>query len=522
MRNVFQRREFLKLAGLSGMGVLPLGSQTGAAASSSPVVETACGKVRGESANGISSFKGIPYGGDTSGKNRFMPPTKPAPWRGIRDATQWGHVAPQRVGAPTEYSSMVRWQTLPGGQGEDCLVLNVWTPNPKSGGKRPVLFSIHGGGFANGTSGNPVFDGYHLAKNHDAVVVTINHRLGPLGYLHLGDLSPEFSSSGVAGMLDCVAALEWVRDNIDRFGGDPGRVMIFGQSGGGSKTSFLQAMPSAKGLFQRAAMESGVAVRAPSRENATENTEKLLAQLGLNKTQLRDLQNIPFDKLVNTAAGAFSPIVDGKEISHLPFDPANHLADEIPIIVGSCLHDSALSITDFSLDDAGMRAQARKNLGANADAIVNAYRKADPKDSPSLLMARMNTDRGLRRNSIAVAERRNAGGRALAYMYRIDWRSVPYNGKFGAVHGVDVPMVFDNVNAWPLVGTSAQAVALAHQMSSAWVAFARTGDPNTSEIPKWPAYRPDTRATMIFDAKVRVDNAPDRDLLSLWDSTNNS
>lgn len=512
------RRDFLKMAGAPLLGLVPFSPLLRSEARPSPIVETNRGKIRGETIDGIHVFKGVRYGGDTSGRNRFMPPTEPEEWTGVRDATEWGHVAPQRVGVPTEYSTMVRWQELPGGQSEDCLVLNIWTPSLGRGGKRPVLFSIHGGGFANGTSGNPVFNGYHLAKAHDVVVVTINHRLGPLGYLHLGDLSPQFASSGVSGMLDCVAALRWVHDNIDGFGGTAQNVMIFGQSGGGSKTSLLQTMPSAKGLFHRAAMQSGVAVRAPSRESATESAEKLLAHLGLSKAKLRELQSIPFEEIVNAPGGPYAPIVDGVLIPHLPFDAANSLSAEVPIIVGTCRHDSALSITNFSLDEAGMREQARKSFGPQSDRIVAAYRRSDPSDSPALLLARMNTDRGLRRNSIAVAEKRASEGHASAYMYRIDWSSDPYAGKYGAVHGIDVPMVFDNVKAWPLSASNPEAAALAKEMSAAWVAFARTGNPNTPGIPSWPAYQPSTRATMIFDNHPHVQNAPDHELLALWDS----
>lgn len=249
------RRSVLK-AGLA-TACLPVALRTAKAATQPPIVNTRDGRIRGETVAGIHTFKSVPYGADTSGKNRFLPPKPPIPWTDIRDATQWGQVAPQSVGSPSEYSRLVQWTNLPGGQGENCLVLNVWTP-ALDRGKRPVMFSIHGGGFTSGTSGNPVFNGTQLAKLGDVVVVTINHRLGSLGYLHLGDFDPEFAQSGVAGLLDCVAALEWVRDNIERFGGDPGRVMIFGQSGGGSKVSHLMAMPAAKGLFHRAAMQSGV------------------------------------------------------------------------------------------------------------------------------------------------------------------------------------------------------------------------------------------------------------------------
>jgi para-nitrobenzyl esterase len=505
------RRCFLKSAAL-----LPFVAGISRGGGQAPVAETKYGNVRGETTDGISAFRGIPYGGDTSGKNRFTAPTKPASWKGVREATQWGHVAPQPAGNNSDYTKMVDWLNRPGGDSEDCLVLNVWTPGLKSG-KRPVLFSIHGGGFTSGTSGNPVFDGHPLAKAYNVVVVTINHRLGALGYLHLGDISPEFPVSGVAGMLDCAAALAWVRDNIAQFGGDPGNVMIFGQSGGGSKVSHLMVMPAAKGLFHRAAMESGVAIRTGSRDNATRTAERILGQLGIEKADVRKLQDIPFEKIIQAQAGQLGPILDGAVIPRQPFDPtAPEISADVPILVGTCLHDNALNITNFALTEDEMKTQAKASFGENAERIVSAYRAADPKLSPCLLLARMNTDRGLRRNSITVAERKTAAGHAPAFMFRLDWPSVPYGGKFGAVHGTDVPLVFDNVNAWPITGTGPEARALAGKISSAWVAFAKTGKPNTSGLPKWPVFTAESRATMIFDNNTRVENDPGRELMALF------
>lgn len=516
------RRDFVKNASLlmagAGAGiVLPFAARVSRAAGIDSVAETANGRIRGEQVDGIHVFRGIPYGGDTSGKNRFMPPVQPAQWKGVRDAIQWGHVAPQRVGNSTEYSRMVDWLNQPGGQSEDCLVLNVWTPGLKDGGKRPVLFSIHGGGFTTGTSGNPAFNGHPLAKFGDVVVVTINHRLGALGYLHLGDLDPRFASSGVAGMLDCVAALEWVRDNIGNFGGDPGKVMIFGQSGGGSKVCHLMVMPAAKGLFHRAAMQSGVAIRSGTREAAGKTAERLLDQLGIDKAEVGKLQDVPMEKIISAEVGQLGPIVDGVAIPRNPFEPAApDISTGVPIIVGTCLHDSALRITDFSLDEAGLKAQAKTMFGAGAERIVSAYRDADPKSSPCLLLARMSTDRGLRRNAITVAERKSAQHKAPAYMYLLTWPSAAYGGKFGSVHGTDVPLVFHNVDAWPITGTSPEARAMADRMAAAWVAFARTGNPNARGLPEWPAFMPETRATMIFDNATRVEQAPGRELMALF------
>ena len=294
------RRGFLKHASLlaAGVQVIGIGPFTSAislaaadekkAASSGgeAIAQTTTGKIRGQIVDGVKVFKGIPYGGTTAGKNRFMPPTKPMPWTGVRDAIQWGHIAPQTTAnGRIDYVNLIHWMDQPGGQGEDCLVLNVWTPVRNDSDKRPVLVSLHGGGFATGSGGAPGYNGHPLAQYANVVVVTINHRLGCLGYLHLADVGapPEFATSGVAGMLDCVAALEWVRDNIENFGGDPGCVTIFGQSGGGAKTSTLLSMPAAKGLFHRAGVQSGSALRLTPRDAATKSAECMLDQMGLTK-----------------------------------------------------------------------------------------------------------------------------------------------------------------------------------------------------------------------------------------------
>jgi para-nitrobenzyl esterase len=513
------RRTFLKQASLLA-AVAPFAITTGCSSGSGPVADTKDGRIRGQVVDGINVFRGIPYGGDTSGKNRFMPPPKVQPWTGVRDAINWGHVAPQAPSSGNiDYTSMTRWMDQPGGQGEDCLVLNVYTPALKDGGKRPVMFSIHGGGFATGTSGNPVFNGVALAKLGDVILVTINHRLGCLGYLHLGDLAPEFDSSGVAGMLDIVAALEWVRDNIENFGGDPSRVMIFGQSGGGAKVSHLMVMPSAKGLFHRAAIQSGASLRSGTREAANATAERMLAQLGLTKARVRELQEIPLEMMIGAQAaigGRLSPFVDGKAVPANPFDPAApEVSADVPVIVGTNLHDSAFSTNNFEIDDAGVKAQAKTMFGAGADRVVAAYRAADPQATPFKLLARMATDRGTRRNSMTLAERKAAQGKAPAHMYLLTYSSVPFGGKFGSVHGTEMPLFYHNLDAWPIAGNGPDAQALAAKMAGAYVEFAKTGKPAVPGVGEWPAYTADTRATMIFDVNTRAENAPHKDLLDL-------
>ncbi len=488
-------------------------------------VETSHGRLRGRTSDGIHVFKGIPYGASTAGDNRFMPPRPAAPWSGTRDALEFGQVAPQPTGNTTEYGRLIGWDKHPGGMGEDCLVLNVWTPGVDDGRKRAVMLSIHGGGFVSGSGSTPGYNGKPLAKLGDVVVVTVNHRLGALGYLHLGDLGPErFAHSGTAGMLDLVAALRWVQDNIARFGGDAERVMVFGQSGGGAKTSTLMAMPSAHGLFHRAAVQSGSALRLTPRDRATELARRLLTHLGLDAGRLNELQRVPYEEILGAQASiaaqqpmaGFAPVVDGEAIPRHPFDPtAPEVSADVPLIIGSTLDDAAMG-GRFDIDDAAILTSLRKRYGDDAERIVGMYRRHYPEASSFLLEARMRTDRRVRRAARTQAERKAALGKAPAYLYLWKWPSPAMGGKFGAVHGVDVGMAFNNARG-AMGGDTDEARALALQFASAWVAFAKTGDPNTAEIPQWPAYDTTTRPTMIFDSEVTVKNDPLVELRTLWD-----
>jgi len=539
-----ERRRFLKqasmvVAGVQASALLPLSCRGSAAATLSSitgavvrgfetVAETTSGKVRGTILDGIRVFKGIPYGATTAGKNRFMPPTKPGKWAGIRDANNFGHIAPQTIAnGRIDYVKLIHWMDQPGGQAEDCLVLNVWTPGIKDNAKRPVLVSLHGGGFATGSGGAPGYNGHPLAKYGDVVVVTINHRLGCLGYLHLADLGapPEFAQSGVVGMLDCVAALEWVRHNIESFGGNPANVMVFGQSGGGAKTSTLLSMPSAKGLFHRAAIQSGSALRLTTRENAAKSAERFLAQIGLTRNRIRELQDVPVDMMVaaqavvgaQTPPAGFAPVVDGAVIPRHPFDPtAPEVSAEVPVIVSTTLDDAALGLTNFDLDEAGLKTLVKTLAGDQADHVLSAYRKAYPNASPFLIQARIVTDRGQRKSASTLAERKAALHLAPAFLYLFTWPSPGAGGKFGAVHGIDVGLVFHNYGD-EFTGHSPEVRAIADKLASAWVAFAKTGNPNHPGLPEWPAYAPETRPTMIFDKETRVENDPLHDLRLLWE-----
>lgn len=514
---------------LTGCGVEPSGSSADAAAAHEPVVATEYGQVRGTLHDGIYAFKGIPYGGSTAGKNRFMPPTPPASWDGVRDALEYGNRAPQPVlsaDSVGDYAKMIRWYDQPGEMSEDCLVLNVWTPGINDGAARPVMVSFHGGGFTSGTGNGPGYIGDPLARFGDVVVVTVNHRLGVLGYLYLGDLvGPDFSKSGDAGVLDLVAALEWVRDNIEGFGGDPGSVMIWGQSGGGAKTSTLLAMPSAKGLFHRAAVQSGSSLRMRTTEEATDTAKLLLKELGLEATQVAELQNVPFEDLIAAQSaigdgpgGSFSPVVDGEALPRHPFDPdAPEVSKDVPMIIGWTLDDAALALTNFDLDENGLAAAVARVGGKRAAEILSAYQAAYPDVAPYLVQARVMTDARFGRGALLQAERKARQGGAPAYLYLWKWQSPGMGGKFGAVHGVDVGLAFHNF-AGEIAGSgTAEGELMADRLASAWVAFARSGNPNNPRLPEWPAYDPDKKPTMVFDVDTRVESDPLKQLRTFWD-----
>ena len=519
----YSRRAFLGSA-----GVLLTAARGLRASSLFATAETTAGKVQGMVLGGINTFKGIPYGASTAGPNRFQPPRKPAPWKGVRDAFEYGQVSPQALAdSRGDYLQLIDWYAQPGGMGEDCLMLNIWTPGLRDGVKRPVLVSFHGGGWASGSGAALGYDGDPLARFGNVVVVTVNHRLSSFGYLDLGSLGapPEFALAGVAGMMDLAASLEWIRDNIESFGGDPKTVMIFGQSGGGAKTSALMAMPSAKGLFHRAAVQSGSQLKLMSRETAAGRAGRLLTHLGLDKTRIAEVQKFSWEQILDAqiaVAGTglgngFEPVVDGAVIPRHPFDPtAPEVSADVPMIVSTTLDEASLLLTDFDLDEAGLQAAAKDLLGANAGRALALYRKAYPDAPPYLIRARALTDRGFRSDSYKQAERKAALGKAPAYMYLFTWPSPGFGGKFGAVHGVDVPLVFHSYRG-SICGGSAEARVLADQMAAAWVAFAKTGNPNDKALPPWPPYDAQTRATMIFGKQTRVENDPGRELRLLWE-----
>jgi len=535
LANAFTRRSFLKqssvLIGAAGFGALGRAStalgQT-AAQSLFVVAGTASGKVQGMNLGGINVFKGIPYGASTGGPNRFMPPKKPAAWTGTRDAFEFGQISPQVLAdSRAQYTQLIDWDLQSANMGEDCLTLNIWTPGLRDEAKRPVMVSLHGGGFAIGSSAEPGYNGDTLARFADVVVVTVNHRLASFGYLNLVDVGApsEFAYAGIAGMMDIVLSLEWIRDNIENFGGDPTTVMVWGQSGGGAKTSTLMAMPSAKGLFRRAGVQSGSALRLVTREAGAASAEKLLKQLSLDKSRITDIQKLSWEQILDAqtavagggAGGPFSPVVDGTVLPRHPFDPdAPAVSADVPMIISTVLDEAALVLSNFDLDEAGLKKYVQGIAGDKADRVLKLYRSWYPTTSPYLIQARIATDRSFRSNAVKQAERKSALGKAPAYMYLFAWPAPGYDGKFGAVHGTDVGLVFHSYRG-AIGGGGAVAQALADRMAATWVSFAKSGDPNNPSIPHWPAYDSETRATMVFDRTTTVEDDPRREFRLLWD-----
>jgi len=500
-----------------------------------PIVETAQGKVQGYVAGGINTFKGIHYGGDTGGKNRFMAPTAVKPWAGVREAIAYGPIAPQQ--APNrvrDYANLIQLDAQPGGMSEDCLVLNVWTPTLNKNANKPVLVYLHGGGFYAGSGGNPRLDGEHMARFGDVVLVTVNHRLGAFGYLHLADSGGPSShaNSGAAGMLDIVAALAWIKQNIAAFGGNPNRVMVYGQSGGGAKVSMLTAMPAGKGLYHAGGIMSGSRLKAQDRDFAKGIADKYLGILGLKGNQIAELQKLPMltllaaqftmeeaDRARGEAPASFSPVVDGVAIPRHPFDPnASDVSADVPLIVSNTLDERSYRLGNFGLDEAGFKKFATdRSSAARGEAIAAMYRAEDAAASPYLLQARLDTDQTFSRAATQLTEAKARQGKAPVWRYLWKFPAGAFGGRYGATHAVDVAPALANPRGGLNEGNT-QTIMLAHQLSSAWCAFAATGNPNNPRLPKWEPYNLTDRTTLVFDRNVTIEKDPRREFRELWAS----
>jgi para-nitrobenzyl esterase len=555
-------------AGLAGSVILPAtaiaqpplktkstasdcGSSTVIASDAATVAETNAGKIRGFKRNGVYIFKGVPYGTSTAGVRRFMPPVKPEPWKGIRNALQYGRVCPNQDSAHfnTDGKNLANSDedafvlhrgaaaTVPG---EDCLRLNLWTPEINASRKRPVMVYMHGGGFSGGSGHDLLsYDGESLARNHDVVVVTHNHRLNVYGYLNLAHLGgEEYASSANVGMLDLVAVLAWVRDNIATFGGDPGSVTIFGQSGGGGKVVALMAMPAAKGLFHRAIVQSGPFLKSLSSDYSGRLAELVVAELSLSKSQVSELQLIPVDRLSGAAAEAmkkmprpksslrrvygeydWGPTVDGLILPRHPFDPgAPQISADVPLLTGTNLHEGVSGLDRPDANATGVEELNRlvkEEFGDSSQTIIDAYRRDYPKATPFDLYAII-AAASFRRPAFEQAIRKAALGAAPAYSYIYSWRTPVLDGRPGPFHACEIAFTFDNAGICDhYSGGTPEAFALSKQISTAWVNFARTGNPNHDGLPHWPTYTAEHQATMYFDTPSEVRNNPEGEGLRL-------
>ncbi len=496
----------------AGAGLIGL-SGAARAAVAAPVVDTTQGKIRGYADGRVNIFKGVPYGEPTGGANRFAAPKKRAPWPGIKDTVVYAGQSPQNV-APIPL--LIEGSRSKEAMSEDCLYLNVWTPAVGGAANRPVMVWFHGGGYSGGSGAATWYDGTRLAGRHDAVVVTVNHRLNIFGFTYLAELGgARYADSGMAGMLDCVAALEWVRDNIGNFGGDAKNVTIFGESGGAGKVSTLMAMPPARGLFHRAVAESGAALRHMTPAAATESSRKLLATLGIAPNQIDRIHQVSDTALLaamaKTQGAAFGPTVDGRSLPANPFDPgAPAVSANVPFMTGSNLTESTfLAVTPLDpIDEAGLQNFVRGYLkvdDAEARRLIALYRSDYPGRDPLWISQLISTDYWMRDQVITQATRKAALGPAPTYVYHFAWVTP---SKLNCPHGTEIPFAFDNVDrAADLLGTGAARQPLADKMSAAWVAFARTGNPSIPGL-AWPAYTAATRATMVFDNDTRVQMDP--------------
>ena len=559
MMPVWNRRTILTGAGaLVATGLaLPAAAQTSTFDTVSTLttgpfveVETANGRLRGGHSRGALAFKGIPYAGPVDGANRFKAPPPPISWTGVRDALVLG---PPAIQPPhTTYGEQEP------GYSENCLVLNVWTP-ALDGKKRPVMFYNHGGGYATGSAGSRGQDGAHLAATYDVVVVASNHRLGLLGYLYLGELGGEaYATSGNQGMLDIVAALQWVKTNIQAFGGDADNVMVFGESGGGFKTGTLLAMPAAQGLFHKASIESGPALRRMNRDVATETARRVLKGLGIAPGDLHKLADVPAQAILDIQMagnkgplgvatgnyvliddslpgmhdagwgsempGGFGPVVDGAVLPSHPFDPAvTPLAARIPLIVGNNRDEARFFFMSdpatFKMDEAALTARMQREYGPRAEKILAVYRQTRPHATPSELYLAIATATSMGNDVITIADRKSAQP-APVYRYRCDYESnFPIKGTdttLKAGHATEITLKFLSYDQAGLEGNGPTLAGAAHNMSALWASFARTGTPSAPGQPAWPAYDTTNRATMLIDAECKVVDDPDAAERQLW------
>ena len=492
------------------------------------VAKTDLGPVRGIVRGGVAAFLGVPYGTGTTGTGRFRPARRPAPWREPRAALEYGPACPQSKPGVSQRRMVER-------ESEDCLTLNVWTPALADGGKRPVMVWFHGGGLWALSASGASQAGDGLARNHDVVMVSANHRIGLLGYLELGGLDSSFAGSSHMGSFDLIMVLKWVRDNVEQFGGDPDNVTIMGQSGGGQKVSLLMAMPAAKGLFHKAIIQSGPMPLSISADYARELTTRLLEKLGLRASQAAELQTLPLDRIMTgyyklyDELGGYgtmgivtnvAPAVDGEHLPQHPFwFGASPWTADVPLLTGSTRTEmAAYNLADdpdaykMSYEQIGPR--LRPLFGDDAERIATGYRQRHPAASPWEVYSLIKSDWPTRLFTLRIADAKSRQRGAPVHVYRMDWTTNERGGLLMSPHAIDIPFALDTVHALKGVTQLEERRRMADQMSRAWSAFARTGNPSHRGLPAWPSYDERGRATMLFDLKSRLVRDPDGEDIS--------
>lgn len=481
------------------------------------VVETTLGKLRGKDNGGVHVFRGVRFGANTGGENRFRPPVAPAPQPGITEALRSGASAPQ-LPRPHNTDPFFSWYSQIEPVSEDCLFLNVFTPAPDAA-RRPVLFWIHGGGWREYAGSAPGFDGSRLAQSQDVVVVTINHRLNVFGFLALDTDDPRFADSANAGILDIVAALEWVRDNIAAFGGDPDNVTLFGESGGASKIAALMATRHAKRLFHKAIIESsGGGLKLATREEALGFADALAGSLAMNRPEPAALQALPMERILTAIAPlgiSYRASLDGRTFTHHPFDGSPPPeAEGLPVMTGCTRTEATYYMRDDPANFDLCRDEVIRRLGTlfetdpdTATQIHERYRSVYPDESHSMLMFLAASDFIFKKTTWGMAEMQSR--QAPAWAFHFEWATPVEGGRMGSVHTLEVPFVFGTTTAArPCIGDGPEVEPLAERMMATWAEFARHGDPNNPSLPAWPRYSQSDRATMILDTVCRVESDP--------------
>ncbi|WP_370479750.1 carboxylesterase/lipase family protein [Tamlana flava] len=514
------KSNFFRLIFFLVLGFINVNCNSSKSKTSEVISETAYGKVKGYQFNDVKIFRGIPYGADTGGENRFLPPQRPEKWNGVRECTTNGDRCYQTGRSIFETNQLGPWfsggredrfELSKQGMSEDCLNLNVLSPDLKA--KLPVMVYFHGGGFKDGGGLLSVFSD-KFVKEQNVVLVGVNHRLSVFGYAYLGGIDKKYKI-GNPGQLDLIASLEWVRYNIQNFGGDPNNVMIFGESGGAAKVSCLLAMPGAKGLFHKAAIMSGAGIKMSEQEEANAKIRDFMSEIQVDSVE--ELLSASADMLMQKAFG-FGPVVDGYSLKRHPFYPdAPNESEGIPLLIGTCKDETTLfkqqDSTLFSLDLKGLKNNLIKDgiSEDNLDGLLKLYQRDYPEDSMSDLYFRISSDRSFRRSANKLAELQLANKKSKVWMYLSQYNTPIENGKLRAFHTYDLPLVM-RLTLYP------ESEQLSRQMANAWAEFARTSDPSTTAL-EWPSYSLDTRSTMIFDVDESVveenPNKEERELIEI-------